>query len=744
MSSKLELVKLEPDEVKDPSGLECLVIVARQHGLHLTASQLIHDNLLSGSEVSSADLIKCATKAGLSAKDVTLDWKGLQYLQKALPVIVKLKNGASMVLLRLEGDEDNLRVVLQDPNASDDALLVIDQLRFESVWTGEVLLVKRNYDIADETQPFSIGLIAALLFRERRIARDLLICAIALGFLGLTPIMFWRLLSDKVIYNHAYNTFAVLCLAMVLLTAFEAAFYYLRQLLIHFLTTKVDVKLSTYVFEKVLNLPIDFFERTPIGIISRDIQEIFKIRTFLVGQLFGTILDSTILLFFLPVMFFFSPLMTFVVLAFVGLIVVWLLITLPTYRKKSEAVQSAQGAQGSFLIQNLHGIRTIKSLALDTRQRQKWDVLVARTAKARLAEGMFGNIVATVVRPLNTFAVSGSYALGVYLAMSTNDPVYIGALFAFIMLSQRVSAPLTQMAQLVNQYDEARIAVAMVANLVNQPPEEGRSGHGVRVPLKGKVEFSKVVFKYKGAVRPALDGVSFEVPIGGTLGVMGKSGSGKTTITRLLQRLHSDYEGLIKIDGIDVREYDIDHLRRSIGVVLQDNFLFSGTIRENITAAKPDATFDDVVLAARLAGAEEFIDKLPRGYETYINEGSPNLSGGQRQRLAIARALIVDPSILILDEATSALDAESEAIVNANIARIAHGRTMIVISHRLSSLMKADAILVLDQGRINDVGRHEELLGRNDIYGALWHQQNSHLTAAVRDKPSFRNPTLVS
>ena len=744
MNPRSVVATLEVDAKPDASGLECLVIVARQHGLHLTASQLIHDNVLTGSEVSIADLIKCATKAGLSAKLVNLDWDGLRHLKKALPAIVKLKNGASMVLLRLEGDDDDVRVVLQDPNASDDALLVIDQLRFESAWAGDVLLVKRDYDIADETQPFSIGLITALLFRERRVVRDLLICAIALGFLGLAPIMFWRLLSDKVIFYKAYSTFTVVCLAMLLAVAFEAAFYYLRQTLIHFLTTKVDVKLSTYVFEKVLNLPIDFFEKTPVGIISRDIQEIFKIRTFLVGQLFGTVLDSTMLIFFLPVMFFFSATMTLVVLAFVGLIVLWLLVTLPTYRKKSGAAIAAAGAQGSFLIQNLNGIRTIKSLALDARQRQKWDVLVARTAKARLAEGMFGNTVATVVRPLNQLAVSGSYALGVYLAMSSNDPFYVGALFAFLMLSQRVAAPLMQMAQLVNQYDEARSAVALVANLVNQPPEEGRSGHGVRTPLKGNVEFSKVLFKYKGAVRPALDGVSFEVPIGGTLGVMGKSGSGKTTITRLLQRLHSDYEGLIKIDGIDVREYDIDHLRRSIGVVLQDNFLFSGTIRENITAAKPDATFDDVVLAARLAGAEEFIDKFPRGYETYIHEGSPNLSGGQRQRLAIARALIVDPSILILDEATSALDAESEAIVNANIARIAHGRTMIVISHRLSSLMKADAILVLDQGHINDVGRHEELLGRNDIYGALWHQQNSHLTAAVRDKPSFRSPTLVS
>jgi subfamily B ATP-binding cassette protein HlyB/CyaB len=728
---------------KSTSGLSCLVIVARQHGLHLTAEQLIHDNLLSGCDVSFPDLIKCAEKVGLSARSADLDWHGLTQLKKALPAVVRLKNGTNMVLTRVEADEKNAWVALQDPDANDGAPLVIDRLRFESVSTGEVLLVKRNYDVADETQPFSLGLIRALLFRERWVARDVLTCAIILGFLGLAPIMFWRLLSEKVMTNHAHNTYAVLCAAMLLLTLFEAGFYYIRQMLIHFMTTKVDVRLSTYVFEKVLNLPIDFFETTQVGLISTKIHELFKIRTFLVGQLFGTILDSTVLIFFLPVMFFFSPVMTFVVLSVVGVIVAWLLVTLPTYRKKSGAVIAAQSAQGSFLIQNLHGIRTVKSLALDSRQKQKWDVLVARTAKARMAEGLFGNLVATVVRPLNTMAVSGSYAVGVYLAMSTNDPVYIGALFAFLMLAQRTAAPLMQMAQLVNQYDEARSAVAIVAGLVNQPPEEGRSGHGVRTRLAGNVEFSKVMFKYKGSLRPALNRVSFEVPVGGTLGVMGKSGSGKTTVTRLLQRLHSDYEGLIKIDGVDVREYDVDHLRRSIGVVLQENFLFSGTIRENITAAKPDATYDDMVRAARLAGAEEFIDKFPRGYETYINEGAPNLSGGQRQRLAIARALITEPAILILDEATSALDAESEAIVNANIARIAHGRTVIIIAHRLSSLMKCDAILVLDQGEVHDIGRHDELLARNEIYSSLWHQQNSHIMA-TRDKPAFRSPTLVS
>jgi subfamily B ATP-binding cassette protein HlyB/CyaB len=288
--------------------------------------------------------------------------------------------------------------------------------------------------------------------------------------------------------------------------------------------------------------------------------------------------------------------------------------------------------------------------------------------------------------------------------------------------------------------------VAVVGNLVNQKPEEGRSGDGVRMPISGHIQFSNVTFRYPGAAAPALDNVSFEVKKGTTLGVTGRSGSGKTTVTRLLQRLHSDYAGLIKIDGIDVREFDVDHLRRSLGVVLQDNFLFSGSIRENITAGKIDATFDEIVRAARLAGAEEFIEKLPRGYETYVYEGSPNLSGGQRQRLAIARALIVDPPILILDEATSALDADSEAVVNANISRIAHGRTLIIVSHRLSSLVSADAILVLEQGAVQDIGQHDQLLMRCDIYSSLWHQQNRHVTAPPerQSKIQSRLPERVS
>jgi subfamily B ATP-binding cassette protein HlyB/CyaB len=726
-----------------PPSLQCLVMVARHHGLHLSVEQLVADNLLSHAPVTADDLVRCARNAGLKAKRVTLSWRNLSHLKKALPVLVGLRNGAHMVLVALSDDSAHPSVALQDPNAEEGVLLTIDRARFDEAWSGEVILCRRNHDIADEERPFSLGLIVALVFRERRLVRDLGICAMSLSLFALAPIVFWRLLSDKVMYYGSVNTFVVLCIAMGFVIVFETIFAYLRSFLILIITSRVDVRMSEYMFDQVLSLPIDFFERTQVGLIARDMNEIYRIRTFLTGQLFGTILDSLTLFVFLPVMFFYSPVLTAVVLSLCGLIILWLIVALPHYRKRSSAVLAAEGERGAFLYQSLAGIRTVKSLALETRQRQKWDVHIARIAKLKLSEGFVASLIQAGVRPLERLAVSGSYALGVYLAMTTKDPVYIGALFAFLMLTQRVSGPLMQMAQLVNQFDEARSAVGIVAKLVNQPKEESNAQNGVRSPLRGHVEFINLKFKYKGASTPALDGVSFEAAIGTTLGVVGRSGSGKTTITRLLQGLHFDYEGLIKVDGIDVREYDVTHLRRSLGVVLQENFLFSGSIRDNIAMAKPSATFDDIVRAARLAGAEEFIERLPRGYETFIYEGSPNLSGGQRQRLAIARALILDPRILILDEATSALDPDSEAIVNENIRRIAQGRTVIVISHRLSSLVNSDAILVLERGKVADVGSHAQLLARCEIYGGLWHQQNRHIESGARQLAA-RGPSLVS
>jgi subfamily B ATP-binding cassette protein HlyB/CyaB len=327
----------------------------------------------------------------------------------------------------------------------------------------------------------------------------------------------------------------------------------------------------------------------------------------------------------------------------------------------------------------------------------------------------------------------GAYMILAYAGTSTPSPITLGSLVAFVILSVRLAAPLIKLAELQRDLAEVRGAIGQVAQVVNATPEDTRS-NGLRQSIKGEVSFKDVRFRYSSGAPYALEEVTFNVPAGTMLGIMGRSGSGKTTVTRLLQCLNSSYEGMIKIDGMDLREIDLMHLRTHIGVVPQENFLFSATIRENIAMAKPDASFADVVRAAQLSGAEEFIERLPRGYDTPIQEGGSNLSGGQRQRIALARALLIDPPILILDEATSALDAESEAIVNANLKRMAKGRTVLSISHRLSMLVECDAILVLEQGKVYDVGTHEELLRRCDIYKHMWYQQNRHLDPQAADR----------
>jgi len=729
---------IEPETIDEapPSNtrLASLVIVARHRGIQLSVAQLQRDHLLEPGEVSADKLLEIADASGLRAMLLRTEWRDLMALGQALPAILLLRNGNAMVIVRTDAQSQPPIVQLQDPNAGEDAPLVIDEGRLRQAWTGEIILLKRDYGVRDETRPFGIGLIAAQLLRDHRLARDVFIAAILLSLLALAPIIFWRLLIDRVIYYRSLDTLAVLSVGMLVAIVFEAVFGYMRRFMVLHVTARVDTKLSTYMFNKVLDLPIDFFERSSSGIIARDMNEIFKIRNFLTGQLFGTLLDCFVLFIFIPVMLFFSVLLTGVVIGFTALICVWITVMLPALRRRGAETFRAEGAKNAVLVETLQGIRTVKSLALDARHRHEWDVRVAKAASCRLAEGCTANVIQTVVTPLERMMTSGVFALAVYLAVSTNDEFYIGALVAFMMLTQRVAAPLIQLSHLLQQYDEAQFAVKAISALVNQPAEEGRSRGGIKTPIVGCVEFDNVTFRYRGAVTPALDGVSFTAPEGTILGIMGRSGSGKTTVTRLLQMLHSDYQGLIKIDGNDLREYDVDHLRSSLGVVLQESFLFSGTIRETIAATKPDALLEDVVYAARLAGAEEFIEHLPRGYETHIQEGAANLSGGQRQRLAIARALVSNPRVLILDEATSALDAESEAIVNANLLRIAAGRTLIIISHRLSVLVPADAILVLERGRVQAIGRHHELLEYCSIYADLWHQQNRHLqTSPLRD-----------
>jgi ATP-binding cassette subfamily B protein len=367
----------------------------------------------------------------------------------------------------------------------------------------------------------------------------------------------------------------------------------------------------------------------------------------------------------------------------------------------------------------------VKALAIEPNQRRAWDQRSAEAITMHYRVGRIAISAGTVTSLLEKLMPVVIIVLGAQAVF--DQTLSVGALIAFQMISARVVSPLVQIVSLVNEYQETALSVRMLGEVMNRRPE-GRGGSGgLRPPIKGEIAFEGVSFRYPGASAAALDRVAFAIPAGAVVGVVGRSGSGKSTLTRLMQGLYTPQEGIVRFDGLDAREIDLSHLRRQIGVVLQENFLFRGTVRENIAMTRPDAPFEDIVAAATAAGADEFIARLPQGYDTALEENAANLSGGQKQRLSIARALLSKPRILILDEAASALDPESEAIFMGNLGRIAVGRTVVMISHRLSTLVNADAILVMRQGRLEAMGRHADLLGASPTYQQLWKQQTSHL-----------------
>jgi ATP-binding cassette, subfamily B, bacterial HlyB/CyaB len=716
------------------TSLRALAVVASRLGLDISIDQLRRRFALQPGEPDTPTLIALARELGLEAQALRMTFEELPRLSRSLPAILRAKDGGALILEAARSDPAKGTVaIIRDPNANDDAVLAIDELHLAEVWEGEAILIKRRHSTTDERQPFGIAWLAGQVLRERKLFKDIAAAAFVSTVFALAPPFVFMIVLDRVLVNHSFPTLNVLVGAILIMILFETILGYVRRVLTQVATTRIDGRLNLYIVERLLKLPMDYFERTPTGRTLSKLNQIWQIRHFLTGQLFGAFLDAVPLLGLIPAMLILQWQLALIAFALTGIIFVIVMAYLKPIGRLYGLVVRAEQAKNAHLVETIYGIRTIKSLAVEGRRRREWDRRVADATAARHALGLMANYPQTLSLPFERLIYSGCFAVGAYIVLANPGAINPGALVAFAMLSMRLAMPLVRIANLQQDLAEVRGAINEVASVMNVAPEETRP-NGLRLPIKGEVSFKDVSFRYSPGAPYALEEVSFTVPAGTMLGIMGRSGSGKTTVTRLLQRLNASYEGMIKIDGMDLREIDLMHLRTHTGIVPQENFLFSGTIRENIAMAKPDASFADVVRAAQLAGAEEFIEGLPRGYDTALEEGGSNLSGGQRQRLALARALLIDPPLLILDEATSALDAESEAIVNANLKRMAKGRTMISISHRLSMLVECDAILVLERGRVYDIGTHEELLRRCDIYKHMWYQQNRHLDPRAADK----------
>lgn len=704
--------------------IQCLSAIAQHHGLQINPERLIHEYSLADEEPGLPLILRMASEMGLKARGEKISWDSFFAQEGVFPILATRKSGSGVIVVGIRKDEGEPCLAILDPMAGMTAVAWVNRVQFCELWDGNVVFLKRSHSLSDPNQPFSLRWFIPEILKQKAAFRDIFIAAMAMNLLALASPMFFQIVIDKVLVHQSTSTLWVLGIGVVIALIFDSVFSYLRQLLLLVATNKIDMKITRRVFGHLLSLSIDYFESTSAGVITRHMQQLESIRNFLTGRLFFTALDTIALLVFFPILFSYSFKLTLIVLAFTLVIGGIILAVLPSYKQRLDKLYSAEGKRQALMVETIHGMRTVKALAIEPAQRRSWDQFSAESITAHFSVSKLGlnsNFVTDLLGKLMPIVIIVIGCQGVF-----DQTMSVGALIAFQMFSGRVSSPLLSLVGLINEYQQTALSVRMLGSVMNRP-SEGRGGGGLRPQLEGTITFDEVTFRYPGASTTALDRATFTIPAGSVVGIVGRSGSGKTTLTKLIQGLYPVQEGIVRFDGLDAREIDLSHLRKQIGVVLQENFLFRGTVRQNITVTRPDASFDEVVAAARASGADEFIERLEQGYDTMLEENASNLSGGQKQRLSIARSLLSRPRILILDEAASALDPESEAIFIRNLSQIAVGRTVVMISHRLSTLVNAHTILVMQQGRLADAGRHEELLTRCETYQQLWNQQTSHL-----------------
>lgn len=714
-------------ESRNQTGLKALIAVARQFDLDWSLARLIH--IYGGeTEPDARRLEEIARNEGLSSTVCRTNWGELEIFAASMPVIARLGNGAYVVVLtppaRAEGSNEET-ITIFNPRVPDLGTFALPCGEFETHWTGEILLSKRARRLGDTNQAFGLRWFIPEIWRQRPLFGNVVLAALIIHVLALAVPIFFQLVIDKVLVYYSLSTLTVLGIGVLVAILFDATLNWLRGYFLLRASSRMDIRLARTTFGRLVSLPISFFEHLPAGVITKHMQQASQIREFLTGRLLMTLLDLPALLIFLPILIYYSGTLTVIVLGITFVLGMIIAVMIGPYRRRLRELYRAEAGRQSLLVECIHGMRTVKSLNLESRRQDAWESSTADAIQNYVQVGkisLFANTVSQFIERGLTIAivVAGSFAV-------FSHRMTVGELVAFNMLSTRVISPVLQVIGLLNNYQETLMSVEMLGEVMDRTPEQ-TTARGLMPAITGRLSFDDLTFSYSGSVRPAIRHFSADVAAGSVIGIVGRSGSGKTTLSALLQGLYVPSDGAVRIDGHNIQDFDLAYLRGQIGVVTQEPFLFRGTVKDNIRMGQPTASFEEVVEAARSAGADEFIADLPRRYDTELEEGGVNLSGGQKQRLCIARALLRDPRIIIFDEATSALDPESEAVVVRNLSRITRGRTTIIISHRLQTIRNADAIMVVDAGQLSDMGKHAELLERNLLYRLLWAQQTGRPT----------------
>ncbi|MDH6260238.1 type I secretion system permease/ATPase [Bradyrhizobium sp. BR13661] len=690
------------------SGLACLVLLLRSLGIPADAEQLRHH--AGGAAYGVAEMLRRARELGLKARVVGRDWSWLE--KASLPAIAEYGDGTFSILAKAgEG-----KALVHDSVSGRSQLLTREE--FEAVWTGRLVLMTRRAALGTLTGKFDIGWFLQAMHKYRGLLAEVFVASFFLQIFALIAPLFFQVVIDKVLVHHGLTTLDVLIFGLLVVSVFETLLSALRTHIFAHTTNRIDVELGARLYRHLMALPFAYFAVRRVGDSVARVRELENIRNFLTGSALTLVIDLLFTIVFLAVMFYYSPLLTFIVIgSFPFYIAVSAGVT-PLFRSRLDEKFNRGAENQAFLVESVTGVETLKAMAIEPQMQRRWEEQLAGYVSASFKVLTLGNWASHGVQLVSKVATALTLYFGARLVIDGN--LSVGELVAFNMLSGRVAQPVLRLAQLWQDFHQARLSIARLGDILNTAPEPANlPGRAALPAISGAITFDQVAFRYRIDGPEILHGVNLHVPAGQMIGIVGPSGSGKSTLTKLVQRLYVPESGRILIDGVDLSMVDVAWLRRQIGVVLQENVLFNRSIRDNIALADPAMTMERVITAAELAGAHEFILELPQGYDTIVGERGASLSGGQRQRIAIARALVGNPRILIFDEATSALDYESERIIQENMRRIAQGRTVLVIAHRLSTVRRADRILTLERGRLVEDGSHDELMRRNGRYASL-------------------------
>lgn len=706
----------QPKKRNVNSGLISLELVARINKIDIDMRSVVREFGIETADTTPEEIMRIAKSRGFKIKKKNLTLK--TYNDKyPLPALIQLKDETYVVLLALRPDEN--KVLIMRPLAKHPEALTYDELQPQM---KDFILVLAH-KLLDDDVKFGFKWFFNEIFKYKKIIGQVLLGSFVVQLFGLVTPLFTQVILDKVLVHRTIATLDVLALAFIVVSVFELLLNLSRNYIFIHTTSKIDAKLGSKLFKHLFQLYYVYFEKRQVGNIIARVRELDRIREFITNKSVSVVIDSFFSLVFVGIMLLYSVKLTFISLGFLGIIAIIYLLITPELRARLEEKFQMGAHSNSYLVEAVTGVQTVKALAIEGSMIKKWEDKLAKYIKSSFNLAIMGNFTGSICGFLQKAMTIAILYVGVILVIE--NKLTIGQLIAFQMFSGQFSAPMLRLVGLWNEFQQTLLAVDRIGDILNSPVEMQSKTAVTLNDVQGDIKLENLSFRYNIESPNVLKNINLHIKAGTKVGFVGRSGSGKSTLTKLIQRMYYTTEGTIYIDGIDIRNINPVWLRTNIGIVLQENYLFSGTIRDNISLPRPNVPMEGVIQVAKIAGAHEFISKLPKGYDTEVGERGSSLSGGQKQRIAIARALISNPKILIFDEATSALDYESEKIIRDNMAMISEGRTTIIIAHRLSTIKDCDVVVCFDNGNIVEVGTHDELIKTGGYYHKLYLAQST-------------------